>query len=144
MTRTTWHDSDNPTTVARGASWRAAVWIVAAVVFFGLLGAGIWGFRVVTSDVKGQGDAVRITNDGRNRLAQQAYFEQTYADIKAADLNLDLPGEDVEKAGRLAYCRRLVADYNAAARKEVAEAFRSADLPPQITDTDPSTDCKEN
>ncbi len=144
MDRTRWYDSDNPSTVARGATWRAGVWVVAVVAFVGLLGAGIWAFNVATSDVKGRGDAVRITNDGRNRLAQQAYFEQTYADIKAADLNLDLPGEDVEKAGRLAYCRRLVADYNAAARKEVAEAFRSADLPAQITDADPATDCKEN
>jgi hypothetical protein len=141
MPRTPYYESDNPSTVVRGATWRAGVWIVCAVVFFALIGVGIWAFNVATSDVKGQGDATRQVNTGDNRLAQQAYFEQTYADIKAADQNLDVPGTPTEMSGRVIYCRRLVADYNAAARKQIASKFRAADLPAQIDTSDPTTDC---
>jgi hypothetical protein len=144
MTRERWYESDDPGRVARGASLRIALWVIAVILFCGLIGIATWGFTVATSDVKGRGDATRQVNSGVNRLAQQAYFEQTYADIKAADLNLDLPGNDVEKAGRTAYCRRLVADYNAAARQQIAAKFRAADLPPQIDQTDPATDCRPN
>jgi hypothetical protein len=125
VTRQPWYDSDNPSTVARGAGWRLAVTIAVVI-------------RVATSDVKGRGDSVVKINDADNRLTQQAYFEQTYADIQAAQQNLDLPGNDTEKAGRLSYCRRLVADYNAAARKEIAAKFRAVDLPASI---DPTITC---
>lgn len=140
MAREPWYDSTNPGRVARGAAWRIAAWTITIVIFCGAITAGIWAFKVATSDVKGKGDATRTVNSGGNRLAQQAYFEQTYADIEAAAANLTLPGSDVEKSGRLAYCRRLVADYNAAARKQDAAKFRAADLPARI---DSSTACPE-
>jgi hypothetical protein len=37
-----------------------------------------------------------------------------------------------------------VAQYDAAARKFKDAEFRAADLPQQIEDTNPATDCKEN
>jgi len=141
MARTPWYDSDNPSTVARGATWRGMVWILAITAFVAIISIGGWLFNVTTSDVKGSGDATRTVNSGDNRLAQQAYFEQTYADIQAAGQNLTLPGNETEQAGRLTYCRRLVADYNAAARKQVAAKFRAADLPAQI---DAATACPES
>jgi hypothetical protein len=152
VARTPYYDSDNPSTVVRGASWRIGVWVIAVVAFFGLLGAGIWAFQVSTSDVKGKGDAVRTVNRGDNRLAQQAYFEQTWADIKAADAKLDqlaadkvakVDGADIRYSGAVTYCIQLRGDYNAAARKQIAAKFKDASLPDQIDPTAPETDCKE-
>lgn len=153
MNKQPWYDNDNPTTVARGASWRVGLWFIAATVFFGLISIGIWGFQVATSDVKGKGDATRSVNAGGNRLAQQAYFEQTYADIRAADAKLDqlaadkaakVDGADIRYSGAVSYCIQLRADYNAAARKEVAARFREVNLPDQIDANDPAMDCKES
>jgi hypothetical protein len=151
--RTPWYESDNPGAFTRGAGWRAGLIIVATVAFFILLGAGIWAFAVATSDVKGRGDATRTVNSGDNRLAQQAYFEQTYADIKAADRKLDqlaadkaskVDGADIRYSGAVNYCQGLVGDYDAAARKQVAAKFRAVDLPASIDQTDPTSDCKES
>lgn len=144
-----WYDSDNPITVARGATWRAMVLVLAAVAVGAL---ATWGIRVAISDVKGRGDSQVQVNDGRNRLAQQAYFEQTYADIRASDRTLDafaadkaakVDGADVRYTGAVAYCLRLTGDYNAAALKQIAAKFRGAGLPAQIDPLDATTDCKE-
>lgn len=149
-----WYESDNPTTVARGVSWRAAIWIALAVVFILALSAGIWALKVGTSDVKGQGDAQRTKNSGTNRIAAQERFEELYAGIKAADERIDVMAKakkanpkDVVAAtnytGAVNYCIQIRADYNAEARKYTAEQFRSIDLPAQIDSTDPAFDCKE-
>lgn len=149
-----WYESDNPTRVARGASWRIGVWIVAAVLFFAVIGIAIWGFKVGTSDVKGQGDAVRQKNSGTNRIAAQERFESLYAEIKAADRRLDPLAAAVKAdptshvaqtnlAGAVSYCIGVVADYNAEARKYTSEDFRAVDLPEQIDDLNPETDCQE-
>ncbi len=140
----TWLDNPNPDKVAMSAGWRIALWVIAITLFLGFLSVGTWWFQVATSDIKGQGDATRTVNSGDNRLAQQEFFERTYADIKAADKNLDVPGNEIEQAGRVLYCNDLVATYNAAARSQRAEKFRAVDLPPQIDTLDPTTDCKEN
>lgn len=151
---TKWYDSDNPTTVARGASWRSAVWIACAVVFVLALSAGIWALKVGTSDVKGQGDAQRTKNAAGNRIAAQEGFEQLYADIKAADQRIDVmatarksdPADLIAKAnytGAINYCIQVRADYDAKARKFSQGEFRAADLPYSIDQNDPTTDCKE-
>lgn len=151
---TKWYDSDNPSTVARGFSWRAAIWIAGAVLFFGGLSIAHWGFGVFTSDIKGQGDATKTKNSGTNRIAAQERFEELYAGIKAADERIDVmaaakkaaPNDlvaQVNYTGALAYCIQIRADYNAEARKYTAEQFRAADLPAQIDATDPAFDCKE-
>jgi hypothetical protein len=152
--REPWYDSDNPTRVVRGGSWRAGVWLIGAIVFFGLIGIGVWGFKVVTSDVKGAGDQTRITNDGRNRIAAQEAFEALYQQIQAYDRNLDQAAKDKAEhpndaffatnySGLVKTCNDAVAQYNADARKVSRAKWLSPDLPYEIDTTDPKTDCLE-
>ena len=155
MTKQPWYESDNPDRVVRGAVARLGVWTVIVLLAAALLGAGAWAFRVATSDVKGRGDAVVQKNRADNRIAAQQRFEERYADIKAADRRIDVakaaltadpkdPTLRTNYTGAVQYCISQVGEYNADARKYTAEAFRSADLPSQIDDLDPATDCKEN
>jgi hypothetical protein len=155
MTRRRWYDSDNPTTVVRGVTWRGYVWIACTVIFVAAISIGVWAFKVHTSDVRGQGDAVSRKNSGDNRIAQQEAFEKLYAEIKAADQRIDVaaaakkaqPGDVIAETnytGAMNYCIGVVADYNAKARSYTAEQWRAADLPAQIDTTDPATDCKES
>jgi len=148
-----WYRSDDPSTVVRGATWRGLVWVLAVSAVVAVVSVAAWGFGVATSDVKGRGDAERTVNDADNRLAQQAYFEQTYADVRAADRKLTALAQDAaahpsdaEARTRLVgaenYCQGLVGDYEAAARKQSAARFRAADLPAQIDQEDAATDCR--
>jgi hypothetical protein len=150
-----WYDSSNPAKVARGGTWRAMVWVCCILAFASLVGIGVWSFKVVTSDVKGQGDATIQKNAGSNRIAAQERFESLYADLIAADQKIDVfakaaiadPSNDIAQAnlfGTMAYCVQVRNDYNAEARKYSAEQFRSADLPYTIDINDPTTDCKES
>lgn len=127
--------------------------VVSVILALIVIPIAVWAFTVATSDVKGRGDAVVQENSANNRLEQQAYFQQTYADIKAADTKLDGLQADVKAdasdkdakvryRGAEDYCLGLVGDYNAAAQKQIAAKFRDAGLPPQIDTTDPTTDCK--
>ena len=151
MTR--WHESDNPSTVVRGGTWRVMVWIVVVVVFVGLLSVALWAFGVFSSPIKGQGDAFKTKNSGTNRIAAQERFEDLHADILATDRKLDAakakakaaPDSQVaqtEYVGLTNYCIDVVGDYNAESRKYTAQDFKSIDLPYQIDNTDPATDCK--
>ena len=155
MSRTNgpWHQSDNPDRVARNIGGRAAIWTVAALLFFGLLGVGVWGFQVVTSDPKGRGDATITKNEAGNRIRAQEGFEKVYADIVASDRKIDVadaavkadPGDRTLRqnaTGIRSYCLSVVADYNARARSFTSADFRDADLPYQIDNSDPATDCK--
>lgn len=130
-------------------------WFIALVVIvLGVLTAGgLWLASVFVSDVKGQGDAEKIKNSAPNRIEAQEKFEDLYAEIKAADVNIGLADERAtgmaadsklatELAGLRQYCNGLVGQYNAAARKFRSEQFRAIDLPPQIDDSDRLTDCK--
>lgn len=154
VAREPWYDSDNPTRVARGFSWRAALWIIGIVVFFGLLTAGIWGLKVALSGPKGAGDQQIIVNDGRNRVNAQEWFEGQYNQILAADKKLDQakadldahPGDEFYQTnytGLKNRCIDMVGAYNAEARKVSREDWRDPRLPSQINDNDPKTDCKE-
>lgn len=149
-----WYDSDNPTTVVRGGTWRAFIWVVAVLIAVGVISIGVWGFRVVTSDTAGKGNAVIQKNDANNRIAAQERFENMYQDVKAADAKITVAAEALaldptdktaqqNLTGVKNYCIQAAADYNAEARKYSAEDFRSADLPFQIDTFDTSTDCKE-
>lgn len=150
-----WYESEDPGRVSRAAGWRIGVWIVVGVVFFGLIGVGIWGFQVATSDVKGAGDQTRIVNDGKNRIAAQESFEALYAQIKAYDRNLDQAAKDKAEhpgdpfyatnySGLVKTCNDAVGQYNADARKVSRAKWLSPDLPYEIDTNDPTTDCKEN
>ncbi|AWY05716.1 hypothetical protein SEA_GRETCHEN_28 [Microbacterium phage Gretchen] len=113
-----------------------------------------WGVGVAVSGPKGQGDAYAQKNSAQNWTAAQARFEELYADIVATDRKITVAAE--QKAadpgdktaadtylGTVNYCISAVGEYNAEARKYLAADFRAADLPAQIDNYDPSTDCKE-
>jgi len=152
--REAWYESDNPTRIARGASWRVALWIVGVVLFVGAISAGIWYLKVVTSGVKGAGDQTRIVNDGKNRVAAQEAFEALYQQILAYDRNLDQAAKDKAEhpgdsfyatnySGLVKQCNDAVGQYNADARKVSRAKWLSPDLPYEIDITKPETDCKE-
>lgn len=120
-----------------------------------LLGTGWWVFRVATSDVKGQGDALIRKNSATNRIGAQQRFEELYADILASDRRIDTLAADAAAnpdsqvaqtnlTGSITYCQDVVADYNALARSYTAQDFRAYDLPAQIDNLNPATDCKES
>lgn len=124
--------------------------ILAVLAVVALAVGGFW-LKVVLSDPVGQGNAIINKNDAVNRVNKQELFEDMYSDIKATDRKLDaLKAAAVDKTGKqnyastVAYCFDVVGDYNAEARKFSAESFRSIDLPYQIDEFDPATDCKEN
>jgi hypothetical protein len=131
--------------------------IVLGVIAILILPAVIWFIGVATSDVAGKGNAIKKKNAAVNRISAQEAFEQSYADIKAADRKvavakeaLDLDPTDptlrTNYTGVKQFCIGAVEDYNADARKYTREDFRAVDLPAQIeTDpdlADPATDCK--
>jgi hypothetical protein len=136
---------------ARSAGWRAAVWVLAIVLFVGAISVGIWWFQVSTSDVKGAGDATRQQNSAANRLQAQAKYAQLYQGILAADRNIDTLAAaaatdptQVNKTnlvGAQNVCQQAVADYNAMAVNALTAQWRPVELPARVGD-DPSTDCK--
>jgi hypothetical protein len=152
--REPWYESSNPDRVARSAGWRLALWVLAAVLFVGLVSGGIWAFKVATSDVKGSGDAQRKVNSGDNRIAAQESFEALYQQIQAYDRNLDQAAKDKTEhpgdgfyatnySGLVKTCNDAVGQYNADARKVSRAKWLSTDLPFEIDGSDPKTDCKE-
>lgn len=138
----------------RGIRWGIGWWLI-LIVIFALVGAALWGISVAVSGPKGVGDAVIKKNSSENWTAAQAKFEDMYADIVASDRKIDVAAATLATdpedktfqqtyAGIQTYCLSVVGDYNAEARKYLAEEFRSADLPAEIDNYDPTTDCKEN
>lgn len=139
--------------------------IVAVVV-------GLWLGGVFASPAVGRANAYKDKHSATNWTQAQAGFERDWASIKkldkqaaAAKADMDafdkqhpvnpsaqpMPGDPVEEQrgnlssdyrGARQQCQNAVADYNAAARTYTLRDFRSADLPEQIDDTDPATDCR--
>jgi len=149
-----WYESNNPDRVSRALAGRGVIWVTAIAIFVMLLGGLVWGIRVATSDIKGQGDAITRKNSGTNRIAAQERFEDMYQDVLAADRRIDVLADAVKAnpksnvaqinlTGAVTYCIEVAADYDAEARKYTAEDFRSVDLPEQIDALDPTTDCQE-
>lgn len=151
MDRRDWKEVDS---VSRSAGWRIGVWVLVAVLFGGVLAAGIWWFKVATSEVRGAGDATQRINDGKNRIASQEAFEALYQQILAYDRNLDQAAEDKAEhpgdtfyatnySGLVKQCNDAVGQYNADARKVSRAKWLSPDLPYEIDQTDVRFDCKE-
>ena len=149
-----WYESDNPTRVARGASWRVALWVLGVVVFAGLITAGIWAVKVATSDVRGTGDTVSKVNSRDNRIFAQEHFFTLYNALLAYDQQLDQAAADKAEhpgdqfyatnySGMVKTCIDARNQYNADANKVTQAKWRDASLPFQIDETDPKTDCKE-
>lgn len=132
------------------------VWITLGVIAGTIaLVVGTYVVAVAVSGPKGVGDAIIKKNSAENWTAAQARFEDLYAGIEAADAKIALAAANVEAAvpdaktaqqtytGLVSGCLDLVGDYNADARKFLAEDFRASDLPAQIDGLNPTTDCKE-
>lgn len=154
MSKEPWYESDNPTRVARGASWRIGVWVVVVIVVVGVIGGVVWGIRVATSDVRGRGDAVAKVNAADNRLFAQGNFHDLYNEVIAADQKLDQAAADVAThpgdswwqsnyTGLLNHCIDTRNQYNADANKISQAKFRDEQLPYQLDPDDPRLNCKE-
>lgn len=139
--------------VARAVGWRASTWIIVILLFFAVIGGATWAFKVLTSEAKGAGDAIRITNDAQNRINAQEWFPAQLGLIKAADRNLTAAQAAVkaqpndqfaqtELRGLEMRCNEMVQRYNADAQKVTRAKWRDPSLPMTIDDSDPATDCK--
>lgn len=155
MSREPWYESENPTRVGMGFSWRFALWLIAAVLLIAAISIGVWAFRVGTSEVKGAGDAEIQINSGKNRIAAQEVFEAMYAQIQVYDRNLDQAAADKAAnpsdaiiaqnySGLVMICNDAVGQYNAEARKVGSAKWLTNDLPFEIDQTNPLFDCKES
>jgi len=153
--REPWYDSDNPTTVLRGGTWRGIVWVIALLITAAIIGGAWWAIKVATSDVKGAGDATVQINSGKNRIAAQETFEALYQQILAYDRNLDQAARDKAEhpgdsffatnySGLVKICNDAVGQYNADARKVSRAKWLTEDLPFEIDATNPLTDCRES
>lgn len=163
-----WDDFHRATTPVsrKGVVWACVIAFALVVV----LPLALWLAGVFASPVVGQANAYRDKHRAGNWTQAQAGFERSWASIlkldkqtgAAAD-DMDTynkvhpvdpdagPGNAVEEQranlatdykGARQQCQNAVADYNAAARTYTLRDFRAVDLPAQIDDTDPTTDCK--
>lgn len=151
--RVPWHESENPTTVVRGATWRGFIWVAAVVGACLLVGAIIWGISVATSGVRGAGDVVRQNNGADNRVFAQQHFEDLYAAVTTEDEQLDNadtgrrthPNDSYYQStfdGIQQECVRDRNQYNADADKVLLTDWQSKTLPHRMDPTDPKFDCK--
>jgi len=133
---------------------RRIVWTaLAAVLGIILLSWAGYAASVALSGPKGVGDAIKTKNSASNWTAAQKEFEQRYEEVKALDKIIKTHADALAKnpdnqilqtnvTGVTAGCISAVADYNADSRSYLMEDFKSVDLPYQIDDSLPSTDCK--
>jgi len=121
-------------------------WVATIIVITMLIGMLGWGFTVLTSGIKGQGDATIQKNSGTNRIVQDARFQQlnesykgSLAKIKIAQAAAKASPKDktaqTNLVGTQQYCVDLVNQYNALAQSFIAEDFRGTNLPSTLDQT---------
>jgi hypothetical protein len=153
---------------------RVKITIAAFVAVLLIAPVAIWGVRVATSDTRGAGNVEIERNSAENRIRAQAFFEQSYEDVKKFEVQIGdaqkayddfiattpkptaddvvaaqlygqrLSGLQTTLTGLQQQCQNTVADYNAEARKTLAAEWRSDELPYQIDASSPATDCKSS
>lgn len=135
-------------------STKRIIWTaVACFVGVFVLSWGGYALSVALSGPKGVGDAIKTKNSASNWTKAQAEFEDRHQEIISADRKIAVhktaldadpknPTLRTNFTGVTNVCMSAVADYNADSRKYLMEDFKSADLPYQIDDTNPATDCK--
>ena len=151
---------------------RVKIVIAAFVAIVVLAPATIWGIRVATSDTRGAGNVEIERNSAENRIRAQAFFEQSFEDVKKFDVQIadaqkaygnfiatnpkptaddvvaaqiytqQLNSRQTTLTGLQQQCQNTVAGYNAKARETLAAEWRSRELPYQIDGSSPATDCK--
>lgn len=146
-----WNDyRDDRKDIDRASRWtagRIALWTIVAVIFFGLIGWGIWGLNVATSGVRGQGDGIIKNNSSENWIKQQAKFEDLHAEYESTlvridqfqKISLENPNDAIAQTnynGQISHCTDVVAEYNAATRSFLSEDWKSIDLPPSLDPED--------
>ena len=136
------------------------VWIAVGLVAVILAPMLVWGFGVATAGIFGRGEAHKIKESAVNRIVQQAAFEQQYADVlkfdqQIEDANRGIAEWDKANAGKqgnaigtlaqqraylvqvrdglVQQCQNTATAYSAGTRKYLAEDFKSADLPYEIS-----------
>ncbi len=132
---------------------KIALSIIAGIIGLTLLIWGGWAISVAVSGPKSQGDAIKTKNSAENWTAAQARFEKQYQSVIAADRKIAVhksaldadptnPTLQTNLTGVTTVCMSATADYDAESRKFLSEDFKSTDLPYQIDQTNPATDCK--
>lgn len=136
--------------IDRASRWtagRIALWTIVALIFFGLVGWGIWGLTVATSGIKGQGDGIIKNNSSENWIKQQAKFEDLNAEYESTLVRIEQfktiaeanPNDAIAQTnynGQISHCTDVVAEYNAATRSFLSEDWKSIDLPPSLDPDD--------
>jgi hypothetical protein len=141
--RTPWYESENPSTVARGAGWRLFVIVACALAAVGLLGAIGWGISVALSGPKGAGDVHRQNQGAQNRIYAQAHFQDLYGDIQSYKVQINQAAKDkAEHPGDSYYattytglfntCVSAVNQYNADTGKALFTDWKSVNLPDHL------------
>jgi hypothetical protein len=140
--------------------YNESVWTTKRVIWtaiFTLVGIAIlsWGgyaLSVAMSGPKGVGDGIKQKNSASNWIAAQKEFVQRFEEIKSLDKKIGLyqaalkndPKNTILQTnvtGVTSSCMSAVADYNADSKSYLMEEFKSSDLPYQINDANPLTDC---
>jgi hypothetical protein len=144
-----WTQQENPDRLGLSLGWR----ILAVIAVIAVIGLGVWGFRVVTSPVKGEGDATIQKNSAANRIAARQEYQNIYEDVQGADQRIDVFADayaankstvnQTNLTGAKTYCIARVREYNALAKKYLSADFRPETLPAEIDQNDPAFDCKE-
>lgn len=144
-----WTQQENPDRLTISLGWR----IIIALSVIALIGIGVWGFRVATSPVKGEGDATIQKNSAANRVQARQEYQNIYEDIQGADQRIDVMAaayaankssvNQTNLTGAQTYCISRVREYNALAKKYLSADFRPEGLPEQIDQNDPAFDCRE-
>jgi len=132
--------------------WKIVGIVVFAFVIIGALMIALWGFGVLTADIKGQGDVRIETKSAPFRMEAYNYFHDKYGAILALEKQIDesIAQLAVLEPGTKTYDRVLtnvtalkslrhqaIQEYNANARKDYTVGqFRDVNLPFQIEDTD--------
>lgn len=118
-------------------------WVLTIIVICALVGMLGWGFTVLTSGIKGKGDATIQKNSGTNQIVQDARFQQLNESYKGSLAKIKLAQADVKASptdkiattnlmGAQQYCVDLVNQYNALAQSFVSEDFRGTNLPSSL------------
>jgi hypothetical protein len=137
-------------------SWstKKVIWTaIAAFLGLVLLSWGGYALSVALSGPKGVGDAIKTKNSASNWTSAQKEFEKRYEEVKTLDRQIAVHAKALEAdpqnpilqtnvTGVTSGCMSAVADYNADSRSYLMEEFKSVDLPYQIDDSLPKTDCK--
>lgn len=129
-------------------------WIGVAILVVAVIGAVIWGVKVVTAPARGAGDTILKDQDANNRIAQQRAFVTMYEGVKADDRKLQTladtatrtPGDPKAQAdyqGTQLICQQHIAEYNAKVQETLAARWLPQNLPTELG-LEPATDCQPN